>query len=180
MRDRTVNFFIYKHYEESRLNLMKKSELRQMIKEVLKEEMSKMGTLTESPVIDRPSSDRPSSRMPGENRPSIVKAGTYPDVAVTIGEDPAFLDILERNDNYVHSDEVQDYIRREVIKAYPRLSSEKIPVAVYEVSRRLYDRFDPFSDANLPSYEGEINSITKLKQDYFDKHSDTYGDTFDL
>jgi hypothetical protein len=145
---------------------MKKSELREMIREVLKEEMSKMGTLTESPVIDR---------MSGESRPSIVKAGTYPDVAVTIGEDPAFLDVLERNDNDVHSDEVQDYIRREVTKIYPRLSSEKIPVAVAEVSRRLYDRFDPFSDANLPAYDPDpTGDIDLIKQRYFDEYGNQY------
>lgn len=170
MRDRTVNFFIYKHYEESRLNLMKKSELREMIKEVLKEEMSKMDTLTESPVIDKPSSS-----VSDKSRPSLVKTGTYPDVAVTIGEDPAFLDILERNDNNVYSDEVQDYIRREVTKIYPRLSSEKIPVAVAEVSRRLYDRFDPFSDANLPAYDPDpTGDIELIKKRYFDEYGNQY------
>ena len=152
---------------------MKKSELRELIREVLQEELKKMNSsLTESSVADRRLDEEPLLPEPSGNL-------FYDDIANSLLIDPNFTAVVESPDD-LQKEAAQDYVRSAVESAYPtEVAQQKEQIAV-EVSRKIFDMLDPFSDTNLPSYEGEISSITKLKQDYFDEHSDTYDDTFDL
>ncbi len=152
---------------------MKKSELRELIREVLQEELTKMNSsLTESSVVDRRLNDEPLL-------PELSGNLSYEDIANSLLIDPNFTAVVESPDD-LQKEAAQDYIRSAVDSAYPTEATQQKDQIVVEVSRKVFDMLDPFSDTNLPSYEGEISSITKLKQDYFDEHSDTYDDTFDL
>jgi hypothetical protein len=152
---------------------MKKSELRELIREVLQEELTKMNSsLTESSVVDRRLDDEPLLPEPSGNT-------SYDDIANSLLIDPNFTAVVESPDD-LQKEAAQNYVRSAVDSAYPTEAAQRKEQIVVEVSRKIFDMLDPFSDTNLPSYEGEISSITKLKQDYFDEHSDTYDDTFDL
>ena len=152
---------------------MKKSELRELIREVLQEELKKMNSsLTESSVVDRQLDEEPIvSELSGNL--------SYDDIANSLLIDPNFTAVVESPDD-LQKEAAQDYVRSAVDSAYPTEAAQQKEQIVIEVSRKIFDMLDPFSDTNLPSYDGEIGNITKLKQEYFEDHSDTYDDSFDL
>ena len=146
---------------------MKKSELREMIRDILKEEMSKMNSLTESPVLDRAPVER--------NSVKPVEAGSYVDVATDLYNDASFMDTVY-GEGTVYSDEVAELIEAAVDTAYPNLNPSDRQKAITEITAELAKLTDVYSDEFLPDYSGTSDDaiIRQIKKDYFDEYGDQY------
>ncbi len=146
---------------------MKKSELRALIVEVLHEEMDKMKTLTESPVLDRAPVER--------NSVKPVEAGSYADVATDLYNDSSFMDTVY-GEGTVYSDEVAELIEAAVDAAYPNLTPSDRQKAITEITAQLAKLTDVYSDDFLPDYAatGDDEIIRQIKKDYFDEYGDQY------
>lgn len=169
---------------------MKKSELKALIKEMLREELAAMDkpsesgaatneqepeaevleeeTLTETPVLDRPNT---------RTNNHGVRAGTYADVAVNIQLTPEFEDAYYI-DGTVYGEEVAEVIDTAVTKAYPSLDQaghEKAVIAVRAELAKIMSSSDAYSDDAAFDYDSSDDEILdSIYSTYFDGYGNEY------
>lgn len=134
---------------------MKKSELRSIIREVLREELAKAPKLTEAPE------DR--------SRPNPVLSGGYEDIAFKIHQSDEFTKAFSA-DGSVIGDKVYALIKDTVISKYPKATSQDRDKAVTAITKILRD-FIASDDKDSDFYdwrkETEKDKVFKDTHDIF-------------
>jgi hypothetical protein len=95
---------------------MKKSELRNLIKEMLNEELDKKDSLVEA-VVDAPKTMSAVS--------ASVRSGSVEEIAYDILESEEFANAFEADGEDVYGDNVWDLVEREVAIKYPTADASR-------------------------------------------------------
>lgn len=144
---------------------MKKSELKSLIREVIKEELAKTRDLTEAPA------DLKADR----SRPNPVLKGSYEDLAFKIQQSPEFTKAFKA-DGEVLGDKVYALIKDTAISKYPKIASntKEIENAVTAVAKILRD-FIKEDDRDSDFFDWRRDN--ELDKHYKDTH-DVFGNEY--
>jgi hypothetical protein len=150
--------FIYK------VTNMKKSELRNLIREVLQEELAKTNILTEAPVDIAPDK---------RSRPNPVLRGGYEDLAFKIHQSDEFLKAFKADGNVV-GDKVYAIIKDTAIVQYPKATPQELEKAVNSIARIIRD-FAKEDDRDSDFYDWrKDNDLDKYYKDTHDIFGNEY------
>ena len=143
---------------------MKKSELRNLIREVLQEELAKAKVLTEAPV----------DIAPGKySKLNPVHRGGYEDLAFKIYQSDEFTKAFKADGNSI-GDKVYTIIKDTAITQYPKASSQELEKATNSIARILRN-FAKEDDRDSDFFDWRKES--ELDKYYKDTH-DVFGNEY--
>ena len=143
---------------------MKKSELRNLIREMLREELAHVSSLTEAPADLDPTK---------RSRPAPVRKGSYEDLAFKIHQSDEFIKAFKADGNVV-GDKVYAMIKDAAIVQYPKANDQELAKAVNSIARVIRD-YAKDNDRDSDFYDWDVDNTLDR---YFSNTHDEFGNEY--